>query len=107
MNKIFLELHKKGLRNSLLMLKISWLIYIIILKGVWKERRRLQEYMEFTDTRIRVSEKYWNVSQQDASGKCLKRTQWDVLKSYFVSIFDLDDVDSEWDVEDGDQKQRR
>ena len=74
---------------------------------MWKERRRLQEYMEFTDTRIRVSEKYWNVSQQDASGKFLKRTQWDVLKSYFVSIFDLDDVDSEWDVEDGDQKQRR
>ena len=57
-----------------------------------KRKSILREYMEFTNTHIRKVIKHVS-TRWLVLGKCLGRTltQWDALKSYFVSNFDLSD----------------
>ena len=66
----------------------------------------LGDFMEFTNTQIRKVIKHVSTCSLSLR-KCQDRmlTKWDVLKSYFVSNFDLND--DAYDDEENDNKKSR
>ena len=82
-------------------------IYYHLCRSV-KRKCTLQKYMGFTNTHIRKVIK--NVSTHWLSlRKCLDRmlTQWDALKSYFISNFHLSDDEENDNINTWEKRQGR